>query len=102
LARLRAGLDAGAAVSALGFEAADPTGYGRFIERDGRLVAIREQKDASPQEREIRRCNAGTVALAGAHALALLDKVSDDNAVREFYLTDVVEIAGRQGLAVIA
>ncbi|HXT07358.1 MAG TPA: bifunctional UDP-N-acetylglucosamine diphosphorylase/glucosamine-1-phosphate N-acetyltransferase GlmU [Roseiarcus sp.] len=102
LRRLRAGLGDRVAVSALGFEAADPTGYGRFIERDGRLVAIREQKDASAAERAIRRCNAGTLALAGAYALALLDAVGDDNAAREFYLTDVVEIAGRQGLAAIA
>jgi len=102
LHRLRAGLGDGVAVSALGFEAADPTGYGRFIERDGRLVAIREQKDASAEERAIRRCNAGTVALAGVHALALLDEVRDDNAAREFYLTDVVEIAGRRGLAAVA
>ena len=101
LTRLREGL-ADAAVSALGFEAADPTGYGRFLERDGALVAIREHKDASAQEREIRRCNAGTVALAGATALSLLDEVNDDNAAREFYLTDVVEIAARRGLRAVA
>jgi bifunctional UDP-N-acetylglucosamine pyrophosphorylase/glucosamine-1-phosphate N-acetyltransferase len=102
LRRLRAGLGEGVAVSALGFEAADPTGYGRFIEHEGRLVAIREQKDASAEERAIRRCNAGTVALAGAHALALLDEIKDDNAAREFYLTDAVEVAGRRGLAAVA
>ncbi len=102
LARLRAGLGGGVAVSALGFEAADPTGYGRFIERDGRLVAIREHKDASAEERAIRRCNAGTVALAGAHALALLDEIGDDNAAHEFYLTDAVEVASRRGLAAVA
>jgi bifunctional UDP-N-acetylglucosamine pyrophosphorylase/glucosamine-1-phosphate N-acetyltransferase len=102
LRRLREGLDAKTAVSALGFEAADPTGYGRFIERDGALIAIREQKDASADERAIRRCNAGTVALAGAHALALLDEIGCDNAAREFYLTDLVEIAARRGLSAVA
>jgi CTP:molybdopterin cytidylyltransferase MocA len=99
---LRSGLAGKVAVSALGFEPADPTGYGRFIEKDGALIAIREQKDASPAERAIRRCNAGTVALAGAHALSLLDQVTDDNAAREFYLTDLVEIAARCGLAAVA
>ncbi|MDE3177963.1 MAG: bifunctional UDP-N-acetylglucosamine diphosphorylase/glucosamine-1-phosphate N-acetyltransferase GlmU, partial [Pseudomonadota bacterium] len=99
---LRAGLGGETALVALGFEAADPTGYGRFIERDGALLAIREQKDASEGERAIRRCNAGTVALAGAHALALLDEVRDDNAAREFYLTDCVELAGRHGLRALA
>jgi len=102
LRALRAGLGGKVAVSALGFEPADPTGYGRLIEQSGALVGIREQKDASPAERAIRRCNAGTVALAGAQALSLLDEVKDDNAAREFYLTDVVEIAGRRGLSAIA
>jgi bifunctional UDP-N-acetylglucosamine pyrophosphorylase/glucosamine-1-phosphate N-acetyltransferase len=102
LRALREGLTPSVAVSALGFEAKDPTGYGRFIERDGRLLAIREQKDASPEERAIRRCNAGTVALSGRHALGLLEEVGDDNAAREFYLTDVVEIAGRRGLSAVA
>jgi bifunctional UDP-N-acetylglucosamine pyrophosphorylase/glucosamine-1-phosphate N-acetyltransferase len=102
LRRLRQGLQGQTVVSALGFEPADPKGYGRFIERDGALVAIREHKDASADERAIRRCNAGTVALAGAHALALLDEVRDDNAAREFYLTDLVEIAASRGLSAVA
>ena len=51
LAALRAGLPGGADLVALGFAAADPTGYGRLIERDGRLVAIREHKDATEAER---------------------------------------------------
>ena len=102
LRSLREGLGGANALVALGFEAADPTGYGRFIERDGVLLAIREQKDASEAERAIRRCNAGTVAIAGAHALQMLDKVGDDNAAREFYLTDLVEIAARRGLTATA
>src|SRR5215472_11699590 len=47
LSALRAALGHGADVAALGFEAADPTGYGRLIERGGKLIAIREHKDAS-------------------------------------------------------
>ena len=53
LAALRDGLAGGARLVVLGFEAADPTGYGRLIESEGRLVAIREHKDASPGERAI-------------------------------------------------
>jgi bifunctional UDP-N-acetylglucosamine pyrophosphorylase/glucosamine-1-phosphate N-acetyltransferase len=97
LRNLREGLQ-GASLVALGFEAADPTGYGRLIERDGVLKAIREQKDASPDERAIRRCNAGTLAIAGAEALPMLGEVGDENAAGEFYVTDLVEIAGRRGL----
>ena len=69
-----------------------------MIERDGRLVAIREEKDATAAERAIRRCNAGPMAIRGAHALALLDAVGCDNAQKEFYLTDLAEIAARRGL----
>jgi bifunctional UDP-N-acetylglucosamine pyrophosphorylase/glucosamine-1-phosphate N-acetyltransferase len=101
LRNLREGLQ-GASLVALGFEAADPTGYGRLIERDGVLIAIREQKDASPDERAIRRCNAGALAIAGAEALPMLDEVGDDNAAGEFYVTDLVEIAARRGLIATA
>jgi bifunctional UDP-N-acetylglucosamine pyrophosphorylase/glucosamine-1-phosphate N-acetyltransferase len=89
----------GADVAALGFEARDPNGYGRLVERDGRLLAIRENQDASEAERAIRRCNAGPIAIAGARALALLDRIDRDNRAREFYLTDVVAVAAAQGLA---
>ncbi len=92
----------GAAVAALGFEARDPAGYGRLVERGGRLVAIREHKDASEAELAIRLCNAGPMAIAGASALALLDSVGSDNRAGEFYLTDVVGIAAERGLAASA
>ncbi|MFW1308758.1 hypothetical protein ACEV7Y_23835, partial [Vibrio parahaemolyticus] len=64
-ARLRAPLAKGAAIAALGFRAADPTGYGRFIVEGDRLVAIREQADASEAERRIDLCNAGVMAIDG-------------------------------------
>lgn len=94
---LRAPLSHGAAVSVLGFEAADPTGYGRLLRDGERLVAIREEKDASPEERRVTLCNAGLMALRGDVALSLLDQIRDENANREFYLTDVVSLADRQG-----
>ena len=99
IARLHAALDDGAAVAVLGFEAVDPTGYGRvLIEEGGAVAAIREERDATPRERDVRLCNAGLMAIAGAHALTLLDAIDDANAKHEFYLTDVVAIARRQGL----
>jgi bifunctional UDP-N-acetylglucosamine pyrophosphorylase/glucosamine-1-phosphate N-acetyltransferase len=103
LARLRAALGQGAAVAVLGFRPADPTGYGRLIVgADGALVAIREEKDASAQERAIGLCNAGLMALRGDSALAILERIGDDNAKREFYLTDAVAIARTLGLATVA
>jgi bifunctional UDP-N-acetylglucosamine pyrophosphorylase / glucosamine-1-phosphate N-acetyltransferase len=91
-------LSEGAAVTALGFAARDPAGYGRLIEQDGRLVAIREHKDASPTERAIVLCNAGPMAIDGARALELLDRIGSNNAAGEFYLTDIVAIAAQSGL----
>ncbi len=98
LAAMREGLAEGAALVALGFAPADPSGYGRLIERDGRLVAIREHKDATEAERKARLCNAGPMAFAGEDALAMLERIQPDNAQKEFYLTDLVEIAHARGL----
>ena len=95
---LRGALAGGAAVAVLGFEARDPSGYGRLVERNGKLEAIVEHKDATPEQREIRLCNAGLMALAGEHALAILEAIGDDNAQREFYLTDAVAVARSRGL----
>ncbi len=90
--------ESGAAIVALGFEAGDPTGYGRLLTEGAALVAIREEKDASAGERAVTLCNAGLMALDGRVALSLLDSVGTDNAQREFYLTDVVALARERGL----
>jgi bifunctional UDP-N-acetylglucosamine pyrophosphorylase/glucosamine-1-phosphate N-acetyltransferase len=100
LGRLRETLASGAAVTVLGFRPADPSGYGRLIvDSTGALLAIREERDASPDERRIGLCNAGLMALSGRTALAILERIGDDNAKREFYLTDAVAIAAAMGLA---
>ncbi|EDQ32892.1 UDP-N-acetylglucosamine diphosphorylase/glucosamine-1-phosphate N-acetyltransferase [Hoeflea phototrophica DFL-43] len=93
---------AGADVVVLGFRAADPTGYGRLIERDGELVAIREQKEATAEELEIDFCNGGIITFSGAQAISLLEAIGNDNAKGEYYLTDIVEIARERGLKCVA
>ena len=99
LLELRAALFDGAAVAALGFEAKNPFGYGRLLlDEVGGLVAIREEKDASPEERRVTLCNAGLMAIDGRHALALLDQIDCVNAKNEFYLTDVVAKAREAGM----
>jgi bifunctional UDP-N-acetylglucosamine pyrophosphorylase / glucosamine-1-phosphate N-acetyltransferase len=98
LSAMRASLADGVRLVALGFFAADPTGYGRLIERDGRLVAIREHKDASEDEKRARLCNAGPIAFGGAEALSILEAVKPHNAQNEYYLPDLVEIAVARGL----
>ncbi len=102
LARLRAPLAQGRAVAVLGFRPADPGGYGRLVTQGGQLLAIREENDASAAERAITLCNAGLMALKGDNALAILDRIRDDNAKHEFYLTDAVEIAHKSGLSAVA
>lgn len=100
VARLK--LAEGAAVVVIGFRTPNPTGYGRLIEKGGKLVAIREEKDCSEEERTINFCNGGLMAIAGSQALKLLDAVGNTNAKGEYYLTDIVEIASGQGLDVVA
>jgi len=102
LGRLRAALGGAAAVAVLGFKPKDPAGYGRLVMRGAELVAIREHKDASPAERKIGFCNGGLMALAGPHALAILDAIGNSNAKGEYYLTDAVAIARDMGLKAVA
>ncbi|MCA0405003.1 MAG: bifunctional UDP-N-acetylglucosamine diphosphorylase/glucosamine-1-phosphate N-acetyltransferase GlmU [Proteobacteria bacterium] len=85
------------AVAVMGFEARDPTGYGRLITQGDTLLAIREHKDASETERAIRLCNSGLMAIRGTLALDLLREVKANNAQNEFYLTDVVALARAAG-----
>ncbi len=102
LERLRAPLAEGAAIAVLGFRPADPAGYGRLILNGNDLVAIREEADASADEKKITLCNGGMMALAGAHALAILERIGDANRKHEFYLTDAVEIARGMKLRAVA
>jgi len=102
LSDARARLANGADVVVLGFHTENPTGYGRLIEKDGALLAIREEKDCTDEERKITFCNSGLMAIAGARALALLDAVGNENAKGEYYLTDIVEIGCAQGLKIVA
>lgn len=92
----------GADIVVMGFRPQNPTGYGRLVEEDGKLVAIVEEKDATALQRKIMFCNGGLMALNGKHALALIEAVKNDNSKGEYYLTDVVKLAHAQDLNVIA
>lgn len=99
LAKLVSSLDAGAGVSVVGFEADDPTGYGRLLtDQAGNLIAIREHKDASADELRVSLCNSGVMAFRLRDVVAVLDRIGNDNAKGEFYLTDAVEIARQDGV----
>jgi bifunctional UDP-N-acetylglucosamine pyrophosphorylase/glucosamine-1-phosphate N-acetyltransferase len=100
-ARLRAPLRNGAALAVLGFRAADPTGYGRLLVEGDRLVAIREQADASADERKVTLCNAGVMAFDGRRALEIIDRIGNANSKHEYYLTDAVAIVRDLGLEAV-
>jgi len=88
-------------VGIIGFKAKDPTGYGRLIQNsEGCPIAIREHKDASPEELEIDFCNSGVLGIGSKQFPALIDRLSNNNAKGEYYITDVVEIATSLGLRV--
>jgi bifunctional UDP-N-acetylglucosamine pyrophosphorylase/glucosamine-1-phosphate N-acetyltransferase len=99
--RLRAPLKDGAGLAVLGFRAADPTGYGRLVVEGNRLVAIREEADASPEERRIDLCNAGVMAFDGRRALEIIEKIDNANSKREYYLTDAVTLVRTIGLEAV-
>jgi len=89
-----------AAVAVAGFRPADPGPYGRLVlDRDGGLARIVEARDARPAELAIGLCNGGIMAIDARHAFDLVDRIGNDNAKREFYLTDIVAIAQGQGLS---
>jgi bifunctional UDP-N-acetylglucosamine pyrophosphorylase/glucosamine-1-phosphate N-acetyltransferase len=72
----------------------DPAGYGRIVRnRRGSITAIVEEKDASAEQRKIREINTGIMALPTAHLRDWMPKLSNRNAQREYYLTDVVALA---------
>jgi bifunctional UDP-N-acetylglucosamine pyrophosphorylase / glucosamine-1-phosphate N-acetyltransferase len=100
-ARLRAPLQAGAALVVLGFRAADPTGYGRLLIEGDRLVGIREHADASADERGITLCNAGVMAFDGRKALGIIERIGNANSKGEYYLVDAVSIVRDMGLEAV-
>jgi bifunctional UDP-N-acetylglucosamine pyrophosphorylase/glucosamine-1-phosphate N-acetyltransferase len=99
--KMFAARDGGAAVVMLGFEAKDPTGYGRIIrDADDNFVRNVEHKDASAEERKVTLCNAGALVADKKILFQLISMLTDNNAQKEFYLTDVPGLARSSGMKV--
>lgn len=76
----------------------DPAGYGRIVRTDARaLAAIVEEKDCTPEQREIREVNPSYYCFDGPRLFAGLDRLSADNSQGEYYITDMVKILREQG-----
>jgi bifunctional UDP-N-acetylglucosamine pyrophosphorylase/glucosamine-1-phosphate N-acetyltransferase len=90
----------GTDVAVLGFEAANPTGYGRLILAPGHvLLRIVEEKEADLATKQVKHCNSGVLAADRATLFDILANVRNDNAKGEYYLTDVVGLAHERKLS---
>ncbi|SOH92352.1 bifunctional UDP-N-acetylglucosamine pyrophosphorylase / Glucosamine-1-phosphate N-acetyltransferase [Monaibacterium marinum] len=102
LAAMQSARATGAAVVVLGFDTAQPGGYGRLIVGPDGLEAIVEAKEATPEQLAITLCNSGVVMADAATLMDLVNAVGNDNAKGEYYLTDIVGIARSRGLTCAA
>lgn len=81
---------------------ADPTGYGRILRNEkGQIIAIKEQKDANDEERQIKEVNTGVMVAKGKDFARWLAKLDNNNAQKEYYMTDVIAFANHEGNAVV-
>ena len=82
---------------------ADPAGYGRILrDGDGRITGIVEHKDATPQQRDIREVNTGIMAVPTKQLARWLSQLKNDNAQKEYYLTDIIAMAVAEKVPVAA
>ena len=90
--------EGGPGVVVLASSPADPLKYGRIILGDGdRIAKMVEFKDATEEERAVRLCNSGMMAVRSQDLFRWLERVGNDNAAGEYYLPDIVNIAAAEG-----
>lgn len=85
------------ALVSLGFYSDNPRGYGRMLTVDDYLLDVVEEKDATAAQKSINLCNSG-IMLANSKILQeILPKITNNNASKEYYLTDAIKIANQSG-----
>ena len=80
----------------------NPTGYGRILRENGNVVGIVEQKDANAEQLKIQEVNTGVMVSDGASFKKWLTQLDNNNAQGEYYMTDVIALANRDGCQVAA
>ena len=80
----------------------NPTGYGRILRENGNVVGIVEQKDANAEQLKIQEVNTGVMVSDGASFKKWLTQLNNNNAQGEYYMTDVIALANRDGCQVAA
>ena len=91
-----------AVVTILTAELDNPGSYGRMLRKDGKVIGIKEAKDASEEELMIKEFNSGIYIVDNNLLLYALDLLKNDNKQEEYYLTDIVEIAHAEGKKISA
>ncbi|MGD9969003.1 MAG: bifunctional UDP-N-acetylglucosamine diphosphorylase/glucosamine-1-phosphate N-acetyltransferase GlmU [Sulfuricurvum sp.] len=79
----------------------NPSGYGRVVIEDGKVERIVEEKDASADEKRVNTVNAGVYAFKKEMLETYIPRLSNDNAQQEYYLTDVIEMAQKEGRSIV-
>lgn len=81
----------------------DPSGYGRIVrDEQGRVLRIVEHKEATPAERRLREINTGILAVSAEKLRGWVGELGNDNSQGEYYLTDIIELAVRDGVPIEA
>ena len=88
-------------VALLSVKLENPTGYGRIVRENGKVIAIVEDKDASDEIKRIKEVNTGILAVNAAYLNECLDKIGNNNVQSEYYLTDIIALAVNDGNDVI-
>jgi len=98
---IKALINSGQECTLLSMNLKDPTGYGRII-TDEKNLALRiiEQKDASEDEKKIQEVFTGILLIDGSLLKSSLNKINNQNAANEYYLTDLVEILSEKGVRI--
>jgi bifunctional UDP-N-acetylglucosamine pyrophosphorylase/glucosamine-1-phosphate N-acetyltransferase len=100
-ASLRRLLEAGSGVAVMTAKLRDPKGYGRIVRRENKVVAIVEDRDATPEQAKITEVNTGLMALRAAELKRWLGRLRNDNSQGEYYLTDIISMAFAEGVDVL-
>ncbi len=88
-------------VALLSVNLEDPTGYGRIVRENGKVISIVEHKDASDEIKAITEVNTGILAINAAYLNECLNKIDNKNVQGEYYLTDIIALAVNDGNEVI-
>ncbi len=92
-----------ATLAILSFNVDDPHGYGRIVRDErGRVLEIREHRDCTPEQLAITECNSGIFLVDRDFLIAALDRIEANNDQKEYYLTDIVQVAVQDTLKVVA